>query len=170
MVVLGLPRSLNLARFRFLCRSNPFLTPFQIGSCPFLLPFLAFLPLLTYHIQIHAISSLTIGMRRTIASLRDQWEVCILGEEMLGTSLSDISATAPGSKWSNSVMKVRALGAPHGKKKRRFNGPCERRERGGGGNTQSQTSAIARRSRGQQGQPPRGRGGTESTTGHDNGV
>ena len=90
----------------------------------------------------------TIGPRQTITDLRDQWEVCIHGEEMLGTSLRNMSAPARGSKQSGSVKKATALGAPHARKKRRLNGPDEKRGRGGGGDTQSQAPAIARHSQG----------------------
>ena len=86
----------------------------------------------------------TIGPRRTITGPRDQWEVCIHGEETLGTSLHDMSAFVHDSKRSGSVRKATALGAPHTKKKRRLNGPDEKRGRGGGGDTQSQVPAAAR--------------------------
>ena len=46
----------------------------------------------------------------------DLLEVCIHGEEMLETSLRNISA--PLSKQSNAVKKARAQGAPHVKKKK----------------------------------------------------
>ena len=62
----------------------------------------------------------TIGPRRTITGLRDQWEVCIHGEETLGTSLRDMSAPTRDNKQSSSVRKATALGAPHAKKKRRL--------------------------------------------------
>ena len=104
----------------------------------------------------------TIGPRRTITGPRDQWEVCIHGEETLGTSLRNMSAPVRGSKQSNSVRKTMALGAPHAKKKRRLNGPDEKRERGGGGDTQLQAPAVARCSQGQQEQPTRGRGGQKA--------
>ena len=68
-------------------------------------------------------------------------------------------ATAHGSKQSGSGKKTMALGAPHAKKKRRLNGPDEKRGRGGGGDTQSQVPTATRRSQGQQEQPTRGRGG-----------
>ena len=104
----------------------------------------------------------TIGPGRTITGLRDQWEVCIHGEETLGTSLCNISTPACGSKRSGSGKKATALGAPHAKKKRRLNGPDEKRGRGGGGDTQSQAPTVARRSQGQQEQPTRGRGGQKA--------
>ena len=88
----------------------------------------------------------TIRPRRTITGPRDQWEVCIHGEETLGTSLHNMSAPARGSKGSGSVRKAMGLGAPHAKKKRRLNGPDEKRGRGGGGDTQSQVPTVARRS------------------------
>ena len=104
----------------------------------------------------------TIGPRRTITGPRDQWEVCIHGEETLGTSLRNMSAPARGSKRSGSGRKATALGAPHARKKRRLNGPDEKRGRGGGGDTQSQAPTVARRSQGQQEQPTRGRGGQKA--------
>ena len=104
----------------------------------------------------------TIGPRRTITGPRAQWEVCIQGEETLGTSLRDMSAPARESKRSGSVRKATALGAPHAKKKRRLNGPDEKRGRAGGGDTQSQAPAAARRSQGQQERPTRGRGGQKA--------
>ena len=104
----------------------------------------------------------TIGPRRTITDPWDQWEVCIHGEETLGTSLRDMSAPACGSKRSGSGRKATALGAPHARKKRRLNGPDERRGRGGGGDTQSQKPTVARRSQGQQEEPTRGRGGQKA--------
>ena len=61
----------------------------------------------------------TIGPRRTITGPRDQWEVCIHGEETLGTSLHDMLAPAHDSKQSGSVRKATALGAPHAKKKKK---------------------------------------------------
>ena len=73
-----------------------------------------------------------------------------------------MSAPARGSKRSGSSMKVTALGAPHARKKRRLNGPDEKRERGGGGDTQLQAPVAARRSQGQQEQPTRGRGGQKA--------
>ena len=45
----------------------------------------------------------TIGPRRTIIGLRDQCEVCIHGEETLGTSLRDMFAPARGSKRSDAT-------------------------------------------------------------------
>ena len=81
---------------------------------------------------------------------------------MLGTSLRDMSTPAHDSKRSSSVRKAMALGAPHAKKKRRLNGPDEKRGRGGGGDTQSQVPAVARRSQGQQERPTRGRGGQKA--------
>ena len=95
----------------------------------------------------------TIGPRRTITGLWDQWEVCIHGEEVLGTSLRDMSAPTCGSKRSGRVKKATALGAPHARKKIRLNGPDEKRGRGGGGDTQSQALVVARHSQGQQEQP-----------------
>ena len=92
----------------------------------------------------------TIGPRRAITGPRDQWEVCIHGEETVGTSLRNMSTPARGSKRSASGRKVTALGAPHARKKRRLNGPDEKRERGGGGDTQLQALAAARHSQGQQ--------------------
>ena len=68
----------------------------------------------------------TIGPRRTITSLRDQWEVCILGEETLGTSLRNMSAPTRGSKRSDATTKVRAQAVPFAKKKRRLNAPDDR--------------------------------------------
>ena len=100
----------------------------------------------------------TIGPRRTITGPRDQWEVCIHGEETLRTSLRNMSAPAHDSKRSGSVRKATAVGAPHAKKKRRLNGPDEKRGRCGGGDTQSQAPIAARRSQRQQEQPTRGRG------------
>ena len=73
-----------------------------------------------------------------------------------------MSAPARGSKRSGSGRKATALGAPHSRKKRRLNGPDEKRERGGGGDTQLQVPAAARRSQGQQEQPTRGRGGQKA--------
>ena len=73
-------------------------------------------------------------------------------------SLCDMSTPVHGSKRSGSVMKARALGALHAKKKRRLNGPEERRGRGRGGDTQSQVLAAAKRSQGEQEKPPQGRG------------
>ena len=73
-----------------------------------------------------------------------------------------MSAPARESKRSGSVRKATALGAPHAKKKRRLNGPDEKRGRGGGGDTQSQAPAAARRSQGQQERPTRGRGGQKA--------
>ena len=73
-----------------------------------------------------------------------------------------MSAPARGSKRSGSGRKATALGAPHARKKRRLNGPDEKRERGGGGDTQLQAPAAARRSQGQQEQPTRGRGGQKA--------
>ena len=104
----------------------------------------------------------TIGPRRTITGPRDQWEVCIHGKETLGTSLRDMSAPAHDSKQSGSVRKAAALGAPHARKKRRLNGPDEKRGRGGVGDTQLQAPAIARCSQGQQERPTRGRGGQKA--------
>ena len=72
----------------------------------------------------------------------DKWEVCIHGEEMLGTSLHDMSAPSRRSKRSDAIRKVRAQGAPHIKKKKRLNAPDERRGRGRGGETQSQPPAA----------------------------
>ena len=109
-------RCSNLGRFLFLCRSKSVSAPFQNRSCPFLV-------LLTYHIQKRATSSPIIGPRRTITGPRDQWEVCVRGDETLGTSSRNMSAPACGSKRSSSITKVRALGAPHTKRKRRINGP-----------------------------------------------
>ena len=68
----------------------------------------------------------------------DQWEVFICSEGTLETSLHDMSTPSRGSKRSDAVRKARAQGAPHVKKKRRFNALDERRRRGGGGDTQSQ--------------------------------
>ena len=51
----------------------------------------------------------------------DQWEVCIHGEEMLGTSLRNMSAPTHGSKWSDAARKARAQAVPIAKKKRRLN-------------------------------------------------
>ena len=160
-VILALSRFSNLARFRFLYRPKPVSAPFQICFWPFLFPFLPlFFPfldfhiLLTYHIQIHATSSPTIGPSRTITGLRDQWDVCIHGDEMLGTSLRNMSAPAHGSKQSSNITKARALGALHTKKKRTLNGPDERRGRGGGGSTQLQEPSGAGHSQGQQEQHP----------------
>ena len=65
---------------------------------------------------------------------------------MLGTSLRNMSAPACGSKRSGNGRKATALGVPHARKKRRLNGPDEKRERGGGGDTQLQAPAAARRS------------------------
>ena len=104
----------------------------------------------------------TIGPRRTITGPRDQWEVCIHGEETLGTSLRNMSAPARGSKQSGSGRKAMALGAPYARKKRRLNGPDKKRERGRGGDTQLQALAGARRSQGQQEQPTRGKGGQKA--------
>ena len=81
---------------------------------------------------------------------------------MLGTSLRNMSAPAHGSKQSGSGRKATALGAPHAWKKRRLNGPNEKKERGGGGDTQLQAAAATRRSQGQQEQPTRGRGGQKA--------
>ena len=67
--------------------------------------------------------------------------------------MHDMSAPACGSKQSGSVRKATALGAPHAKKKRRLNGPDEKRGRGGGGDTQLQALAAARHSQGEQEQP-----------------
>ena len=67
---------------------------------------------------------------------------------MLGISLRDMSISAHGSNQSGSITKVRALGAPHTKKKRRLNGLDERRGRGGGDDTQSQALVAARHSQG----------------------
>ena len=72
---------------------------------------------------------------------------------MLGTNLHDMSSPARGSKRSGSIKQLTALGAPHAKKKRRLNGPDEKRGRGGGGDTQSQVPVAARRSQGEQEQP-----------------
>ena len=144
--VLALSSFSNLARFRFLHRSKPVSALFQTRSCPFLLQVLVFLVLLTYHIQIRATSSPIIGPRRTITDPQDQWKVCIRGDETLGTTLRDISAPVRGSKQSSSITNVRALGAPHAKKKRRLNGLDERRGRGGGADTQLHAPAGARRS------------------------
>ena len=47
----------------------------------------------------------TIGPRRTIIGPRDQCEVCIRGEETLGTSLRDMSAPARGSKRSDTARR-----------------------------------------------------------------
>ena len=91
----------------------------------------------------------TIGPRRTITGPQDQWEVCIHGEETLGTSLRDMSAPARDSKRSGIVRNAMALGAPHAKKKKRLNGPDKKRGRGGGRDTQLQAPAAARRSQGQ---------------------
>ena len=74
----------------------------------------------------------TIGPRRTITGPRDQWEVYICGEEMLGTSL--LAPARSGSKRSDSATKERAQGAPHAKKKR-LKGPNEKRGRAGEGET-----------------------------------
>ena len=68
----------------------------------------------------------------------DQWEVCIHGEEMLGTSLHDMSTPSCWRKQSDAIRKVRAQGALHVKKKRRLNAPDKKRGRGGGGETQLQ--------------------------------
>ena len=73
-----------------------------------------------------------------------------------------MSAPAHGSKRSSNGRKVTALGAPHARKKRRLNGPDEKRGSGGGGDTQSQVPTVARRSQGQQEQPTRGRGGQKA--------
>ena len=133
---------------RFCPRSNPFFTPFFPVLAPFFSRFCPVLVLLSYHIYMHASCSPTIGPRRTITGLRDQWEVCIHGEEMLGTNLRNMSAPARESKRSCNIRKAVALGAPHARKKRRLNGPDEKRGRGGGGDTQSQAPAVARRSQG----------------------
>ena len=103
-----------------------------------------------------------IGPRRTIIGPRDQWEVCIHGEETLGTSLRDMSPPTRGSKRSCSGRKATALGAPHARKKRRLNGPDEKRGRSGGGDTQSQAPTAARRSQGQEEEPTPGRGGQKA--------
>ena len=60
--------------------------------------------------------------------------------------MHDMSAPTRGSKQSGSDRKAMALGTPHSKKKRRLNGPDEKRGRGGGGDTQSQALVAARRS------------------------
>ena len=56
----------------------------------------------------------------------DQWEVCIHGEETLGTSLHNMSAPTRGSKRSDATRKARAQAAPFAKKKRRLNAPGDR--------------------------------------------
>ena len=81
---------------------------------------------------------------------------------MLGTNLCITSATTRGSKQNGSIIKARALGVPHAKKKRRLNGPNERRGRGGGGDTQLQAPTVVGRSQGQQEQSPQGRGGQKA--------
>ena len=73
----------------------------------------------------HASCSPTIGPRRTIIGLRDQWEVYICGEEMLGTNL--LAPARSGSKRSDSTTKKRAQGAPYAKKKKRLKGANEKR-------------------------------------------
>ena len=78
----------------------------------------------------------------------DQWEICIHGEEMLGTRLLDMSAPSGGSKRSDVIMKARAQGVPHVKKKRRLNALDKRRGRGGGSETQWQLPAIVGRLQG----------------------
>ena len=47
----------------------------------------------------------------------DEWEVCIRGEEMLGTSLHDMSAPTRGSKRSDAARKARVQAAPITKNK-----------------------------------------------------
>ena len=67
---------------------------------------------------------------------------------MLETSLHNMSAPVRGSKRSGNVTKTTALDAPHTKKKRRLNGPDEKRGRGGGGDTQSQAPTAVGHSQG----------------------
>ena len=119
---------------RFGPRSNPFFTLFQpvfypvfSRSCPFLFPFLSRSCSAYLSYLICATSSPTIGPRRTITDPQDQWEVCICGEETLKTSLCDMFAPARGSKQSSSIRKAIGQGAPIAKKKRRLNGPDDRR-------------------------------------------
>ena len=57
-----------------------------------------------------------------------------------------MSTLVHGGKQSDSVRKARAQGELHTEKKRRLNGPDERRERGGGGETQLQPLVEARSS------------------------
>ena len=60
----------------------------------------------------------TIGPRRTIIGPRDQWEVCIRGEEMLGTSLRDMFAPTRGTaSGATAVRKARVQAAPITKRK-----------------------------------------------------
>ena len=136
--ILALSRFPNLARCRVLYRSKPISTPFQTRLCPFIFPFLVFLVLLTYHIQIHATFSPIIGPRQTIIDPWDQWEVCIHGDEMLGTSLRDMYAPVCGCKRSRSGTNLRALDAQHTKKKRSLIGLNKRSGKGGGADTQLQ--------------------------------
>ena len=106
----------NLARFRFLCRlkhvSAPIPTPFLPLSKPILDPFPhAFLSLsctakLSYldARQLHPNHWTTLDHHRSA----DQWEVCVQGEETLGTSLRNMFAPTRGSKWSDATKKARA--------------------------------------------------------------
>ena len=128
--VLALSKFLNLVRFRFLfClkpifapfktyswpHSNPILALFQSHFCPFPNPFwplskpvpglfcIAHLSYLdTCHLQPNHWT--TLDHHRST----DQWEVCICGEEKLGTSLHDMYAPLHGSKRSDAVRKARA--------------------------------------------------------------
>ena len=152
----------NLARFHFLYRlkshlyprSNPVFYPVPMHvlalSFPILVPFLYCLAIISRCAPVAAQPLDHVGPS---LAPRDQGEVCIHGKETLGTSLRNMFAPVRGSKGSGSVRKAMALGAPHAKKKRRLNGPDEKRGRGGGGDTQSQAPAVARRSQGQQEQP-----------------
>ena len=76
----------------------------------------------------------------------DQWEVCIHGEETLGTNLHDMFAPTRGSKRSNAARKARAQAAPIAKKKRRLNALDDRGGRGGEGETQLQPPTVPKRS------------------------
>ena len=145
--ILALSGFSNLARFRFLYLSKPLSAPFQTRSCPFLFPFLVFLVLPIYHIQICATSRPTIGPRRTITGPRDQWEVYVHGDETLGTSMRNMSAPTRGRKRSSNIMKASALAVPHSKKRIRLNGPDERRGRATPNRNCEQEQGVHRDSR-----------------------
>ena len=116
-----------LFKTRFGPCSNPFLPRFFSRCCPFLFPFLSHSCSAYLSYLICTTSSPTIGPRRTITRPRNQWEVCICGEETLKTSLCDMFAPACGSKQNSRVKKAIGQGAPIAKKKRRLNGPDDRR-------------------------------------------
>ena len=141
--VLNLSRFSNLARFGFLYRLKPIFDPI---SNPFL-PLSKPVPGLSCMVHLSYLDTCHLQPNHWTTSDHhqsvDQWDVCICGEETLGTSLCDRSTPSRGSKQSNAVRKARVQGAQHVKKKRRLNAPDEKRGRGRGGETQSQPPVAA---------------------------